>query len=179
MQNSNYIKIETASKSLYEWFQITHITEDLETALLDADIVLVPAESPYSPLAFPAGTMELYQYFKEQLKGKVGICINEDEYNEIELNSRVLRLGKFIVTSIAIPLFIGILSNYIYSKLSSPTEVAIPEPNKPEYLEPTTVTFSVIVNDSISGQIKEFNYEGPASEVSTVTESIQNLWNEK
>ena len=45
---------------------------------------------------------------------KIEILVDDDKYEEIELNSHVMRLGKIIVKDLALPLFISVLGAYIY-----------------------------------------------------------------
>ena len=98
------------------------------------------------------------------------------EYEELELNSRTVRLGRFIVKSFVLPLFLGIIGNYIYDKIREPDTVR--DDDKPEYQKPVDVTFTIAVEDS-TGKKKEFQYEGPASDYKAIAEEIERFWNEE
>ena len=102
---------------------------------------------------------------------------DEDDYVEIELNSRKIRLGKFILKDIALPLFLSILGGYIANQCNRP---AVPETviEVQEFQKPIEVEFSITVEDS-TGRRKEFQFEGPAADYKEVSDEILKLWNEE
>ena len=120
--------------------------------------------------------MELFAYLQSQVGDRVEICIGEDEYVEIELNSRKIRLGKFILKDIALPLFLSILGGYIANRCNRP-EVSEPLIEVQEFQKPVEVEFSITVEDS-TGRRKEFRYDGPAADYKEVSDEILKLWNE-
>lgn len=118
----------------------------------------------------------LFAYLQSQVGDRVEICIGEDDYVEIELNSRKIRLGKFILKDIALPLFLSILGGYIANQCNRP---AVPEPviEVQEFQKPVEVEFSITVEDS-TGRRKEFQYDGSAADYKDVSDEILKLWNE-
>lgn len=170
--------MKDATHSREEWMEIAGLPEDLKTSVMAADILIVPSMMPAHPKAFMTGTMDLYAVLKAQMGDKVEICISDDNYEEIELNSRILRLGLFCVKDVALPIFFGVLSSYIYDrqiKDPEPVEVTV---EMPEYQKPATVSFTIVVEDSL-GKKKEFQYEGPAADYKKVAAEIQKMWNEE
>jgi hypothetical protein len=141
-----------------------------------ADVLIVPSMIQDQPKAFMVGTMDLYALLKSHLGDKMEICIADEDYEEIELNSRTLRLGRFMVKSVALSLFLNVVGNYIYDRLTEPNPVA-KEVDVLEYQQPATVSFTITVEDTL-GKKKEFQYEGPAADYKKVAAEIQKMWNE-
>lgn len=177
MRNMGNLKIKDTTRSREEWMEITGLPENLRESVVSADVLIVPSMMPAQPKAFMTGTMDLYAVLKTQMGDKIEICIADDDYEEIELNSRTLRLGGFLVVSVALPLFLNLLGNYIYDRLTEP-EPVVEEVDAPEFRQPATVCFTITVEDSL-GKKKEFQYEGPAADYKIVAAEIQKMWNEE
>ena len=171
------LKIDDATRSREEWMEITGLPENLRSNVMAADVLIVPSMIQDQPKAFMVGTMDLYAILKKNLGEKIEICIADEDYEEIELNSRTLRLGRFLVKSVALSLFLNVLGNYIFARLTEPDTV-VKEVDVPEYQQPATVSFTITVEDTL-GKKKEFQYEGPAADYKIVAAEIQKLWNEE
>lgn len=171
------LKINDATRSREEWMGIARLPEKLRQNVLAADVLIVPSMLQDQPKAFMVGTMDLYAILKKNLGDRIEICIADEDYEEIELNSRTLRLGSFMVVSVALPLFLNLVGNYIYDRLTEPDPIA-KEVDVPEYQQPATVSFTITVEDTL-GKKKEFQYEGPAADYKIVAAEIQKLWNEE
>ncbi len=171
------LKINDAIRSREEWMGIARLPEKLRQNVLAADVLIVPSMLQNQPKAFVVGTMDLYAILKKNLGDRIEICIADEDYEEIELNSRTLRLGSFMVVSVALPLFLNLVGNYIYDRLTEPDPIA-KEVDVPEFQQPATVSFTITVEDTL-GKKKEFQYEGPAADYKIVAAEIQKLWNEE
>lgn len=171
------LKINDAIRSREEWMDIAGLPEKLRQNVMVADVLIVPSMLQDLPKVFMVGTMDLYTILKKNLGDRMEICIADEDYEEIELNSRTLRLGSFMVVSVALPLFLNLVGNYIYDRLTEPDPVA-KEVDVPEYQQPATVSFTITVEDTL-GKKKEFQYEGPAADYKIVAAEIQKLWNEE
>lgn len=171
------LKINDSTHSREEWMEIAGLPEELKETVMDADVLIVPSLIQNQPKAFMVGTMDLYAVLKAQMGDKMEICIADDDYEEIELNSRILRLGRFCVKQVALPLFLSVLGAYIYDRLKEPEPVEVTV-ELPEYQQPATVSFTIAVEDTL-GKKKEFQYEGPAADYKQVAAEIEKLWNEE
>lgn len=171
------LKINDAIRSREEWMDIAGLPEKLRQNVMVADVLIVPSMLQDQPKVFMVGTMDLYTILKKNLGDRMEICIADEDYEEIELNSRTLRLGSFMVVSVALPLFLNLVGNYIYDRLTEPDPVA-KEVDVPEYQQPATVSFTITVEDTL-GKKKEFQYEGPAADYKIVAAEIQKLWSEE
>lgn len=171
------ITVNSISRSREDWISYTGLPAELCSDVMSADVLIVPSMMVDQPKAFMAGTMELFAFLKSQLGDKIEICISDDDYVEIELNSRILRLGRFFVKSVALTLFLSVLGDYIYDKIKQPDPVVI-EINAPEFQQAATIDFTIAVEDTL-GKKKEFHYEGSAADYKQVSEEIERLWNEE
>ena len=171
------LKMKDSTRSRKEWMEIAGLPEELKETVMDADVLIVPSLIQNQPKAFMVGTMDLYAVLKAQMGDKMEICIADDDYEEIELNSRILRLGRFCVKQVALPLFLSVLGAYIYDRLKEPEPVEVTV-ELPEYQQPATVSFTIAVEDTL-GKKKEFQYEGPAADYKQVAAEIEKLWNEE
>ena len=147
------LKIKDPTRSREEWMEIAGLPEDLRQNVMAADVLIVPSMIQDQPKAFMVGTMDLYALLKSHLGYKMEICIADEDYEEIELNSRILRLGRFCVKQVALPLFLSVLGAYIYDRLKEPEPVEVTV-ELPEYQQPATVSFTIAVEDTL-GKKKE------------------------
>lgn len=171
------LKIKDPTRNREEWMEIAGLPEDLRQNVMAADVLIVPSMIQDQPKAFMVGTMDLYALLKSHLGDKMEICIADEDYEEIELNSRTLRLGSFLVVSVALPLFLNLVGNYIYDRLTESGPV-VKEVDVPEYQQPATVSFTITVEDTL-GKKKELQYEDPAADYKKVAAEIQKMWNEE
>lgn len=169
--------VKDTTRSREEWMEIAGLPDDMKESVMAAEVLIVPSMMIDCPKAFMVGTMDLYAILKAQLGDRMEICIADDDYEEIELNSRTLRLGRFVVLSVALPLFLNIIGNYIYDRITEPKTIET-DVDLPEYQQPATVNFTIAVEDSL-GKKKEFQYEGSAADYKEVAAEIEKLWNEE
>ena len=187
------LKITDATENFRTWLEKSYIDIELKNELSNASILIVPFENLRDSIGpvFPTGTDYLLQYFQKRLPQEISIdiCISDSDYQTFEFNNHYRRIGKFVIKSVAIPIFVGIISSYIYDKYiksdeSKPLIQVIDNSSntttinhietltEKQYLEPTHIDFSVTV-DSIDGTSKTIEYEGPATEIETVLKALK------
>ena len=187
------LKITDATENFKTWLEKSYIDIKLKNELSNASILIVPFENLRDSIGpvFPTGTDYLLQYFQKRLPQEISIdiCISDSDYQTFEFNNHYRRIGKFVIKSVAIPIFVGIISSYIYDKYiksdeSEPQIQVIDNSSntttinhietltEKQYLEPTHIDFSVTV-DSIDGTSKTIEYEGPATEIETVLKALK------
>jgi hypothetical protein len=176
------------------WLEKDFVTEELRNLISNASILIVPFENlrdTPNPLLFPIGTEDILRYFKEKLpqEQSIDICISNENYQEFAFYSDYKRLGNFLVKAVAVPVFVTILSAYVYDKYikddntkpqiqiidqSTHTTVNnhISKLADKKYLEPTHIKFSVTVVNT-AGKSKYISYEGPAKDIDTVLKSLK------
>lgn len=187
------LKITDATENFRTWLEKSYIDIELKNELSNASILIVPFENLRDSIGpvFPTGTDYLLQYFQKRLPQEISIdiCISDSDYQTFEFNNHYRRIGKFVIKSVAIPVFVSIISSYIYDKYiksdeSKPLIQVIDNSSntttinhietltEKQYLEPTHIDFSVTV-DSIDGTSKTIEYEGPATEIETVLKALK------
>lgn len=191
--------VEESKENFETWTSKDFISSEIRESIKSASILIVPTIGFREPneLTFPIGTEDFFQYIKENLPKDftIDFCINDDDYQELALYSNYRRLGNFLVTTVALGVFLNLLSSYIYDKaikedeskppiqiinidnskhqtiINSTEETKLPK----KFLEAPKVKFSITVVDT-NGTSKDFHYEGPAKDVKNVTEEIKKLW---
>ena len=188
------LTINDTSENFETWLNKEFVTPDLKKLLSDKSILLIPFENlrdTPNPLMFPIGTENILRYFKNNLPENqtIDICISDEDYQEFAFYSDYKRLGNFLVKSVALVVFVNVLSSYVYDQYikeddtkpqiqiidkSTNTTINnhISNLTDKKYLEPTHIKFSVTVVDSL-GKSKNINYEGPASEIDSVLKSLK------
>ena len=187
------LKITDATENFRTWLEKSYIDIELKNELSNASILIVPFENLRDSIGpvFPTGTDYLLQYFQKRLPQEISIdiCISDSDYQTFEFNNHYRRIGKFVIKSVAIPIFVGIISSYIYDKYiksdeSKPLIQVIDNSSntttinhietltEKQYLEPTHIDLSVTV-ESIDGTSKTIEYEGPATEIETVLKALK------
>lgn len=187
------LKITDATENFRTWLEKSYIDIELKNELSNASILIVPFENLRDSIGpvFPTGTDYLLQYFQKRLPQEISIdiCISDSDYQTFEFNNHYRRIGKFVIKSVAIPIFVGIISSYIYDKYiksdeSEPQIQVIDNSSntttinhigrltEKQYLEPTHIDLSVTV-ESIDGTSKTIEYEGPATEIETVLKALK------
>lgn len=89
----------------------------------DAGVValVVPEVSPHSGVAvIGADAIEFMTLLREQDADEVsiGICGDAENVHYSQLNSIILDIGSYLLTDVAVPLFITVLGAFIESKMS-------------------------------------------------------------
>ncbi len=196
------LTITDSNESFETWLSKDFVTDELKQLVSNASILIVPFENlrdTPNPLLFPIGTEEILRFFKEKLpEGQlIDICITDEDYQEFAFYSDYKRLGNFVVKAVAVPVFVAILSAYVYDKYikedntkpqiqiidkstytnidNSTHNTTINHISKladKKYLEPTHIKFLVTVVDTV-GASKNISYEGPASEIDNVLKSLK------
>ena len=199
-EEKDIFKVEQSNENFDTWTAKEFVSEDIRPTLRQASILVVPTlgfRDTNEP-TFPVGTEDFLAYFKERLPKEftIDICVDDEHYQELALHSNYKRIGTFLVSTVALSVFLNILSSYIYDNVikeeeskpqiqtinidnSTHTTIINPIPEIPKapkkFLEPPKVKFTVTVVDT-NGVSKDFHYEGPAKDVKTVTDQIKQLW---
>ncbi len=189
MDRTSPLIIKETKEDFSFWLSREFISDEIRETIKNASILLLPSigQRRENEATFPSGTEVIYSYFKEKIGSEfyIDICISDEFYQELALHSNYRRLGKFIVKSVALPVFLAVLSSYIYDTVIKPEkespQIYIEDSNKEspkKHLETPEVKFSITVVDS-NNVAKEFDYEGPADQVEHVSETIKKFWEDE
>lgn len=117
------LSIVSGKASFDGWIRASCIGDNLRKRLESANVLIVPMNrfGQYDEPLFAAGTDELLHYFKrlESNEILVEVCAEDEDYTELSLHSDLIRLGSFVVQNVVLPLFLNLLSNYVYDKVKS------------------------------------------------------------
>ena len=192
------IRVSDNKNGIQYWINKSFIGEELRKTLNDSDILIVPFENirQDTPPLFPTGTDLILEYLKDNLPKdiKVDICIEDTDYALFEFNSHNKNLGKFVVSAVVFPIFLNVISNFIYENYIKPTEskpsiefqvnvkedVEIHNYNienyikntDKEYLLPSDIKVNITVEKE-DGKSINIEYEGPAKEFKEVMSTIK------
>lgn len=184
--------INDTSESFETWINKDYIDKELKSIISKASILIVPFEDLRESVGpvFPIGTDSVLYYFQRYLPQDVLIdmCISDSDYQTFKFNHRYRKIGKFVVASVVVPLFINILSEYINNTfikydeskpqihfIDNSTHITSIEnitlPTK-EYLEVSHIQFDVTIV-SKDGTSKKIEFEGPSKELETIFRTLK------
>ncbi len=108
------LTITNTTETFENWLEKDFVDEKLRETLSKASILILPFENlrdTKNPLMFPIGTEDILRYFKEKLPDEqlIDICISDELYQEFAFYSDYKRLGNYIVKSVAVPIFVGVI----------------------------------------------------------------------
>ncbi|MGF6854044.1 hypothetical protein [Paraburkholderia sp. CI3] len=153
----------TESNELIPYWTSKGLGRDNIAAITSADILLVPIEQYRNEVefVFHQGTPRLFQFLREAAAAyNVEICIDDDQYLELALHGAAHRLGTMLVTYVAGPLLVGLLTNYLYDELRA----------KPQ----DTVEASIVVQDHECRGFS-FHFDGNASDFHLLSDAVGEL----
>ncbi len=161
------LSMESTEKGFNFWLNQEFISDSLRQDLAKAEILLVPQigfRDRNDPV-FPVKTEELLGYLKRRSKtpDKIDICIDDDEYKELALHSALLVLASIVVTSVALPTLVNILSEYIKNKIFAEKK-------------DRNIKVTLYVQDH-KGLIKQITYEGNPENFADSMNSIKKITN--
>lgn len=144
------MKLEDTHENFENWLHKSYISSSLREQIRKAQIHFVPIENfrDKSQPVFPVKTEELLTYFRTHVENKnfVDICIEDKDYCELALHADSMTLGSFIITAIAVPIFVNIISSYIFEKLG-----------KKQKNSNIKIAITVVIQ---TGESKKFEFEG-------------------
>jgi hypothetical protein len=151
--------VTETSESATTWAEREFLTDEWRDAVRRADILLVPTEGILDQpdlRFFPAATSELFAFLRDHAGNDVAIeiCTTDDDFKEVTRQADILYIAGFVVTSIAAPLFVNLVTEYVKKRMEKREKS-------------TTIITSVTVHDAKTGRSVGVHYEGPTSEFST------------
>lgn len=155
-------KVSDSSENFSTWINRQYIPQGLKRSLQNVNILFVPYENfrDQKIPVFAHKTEEIFHFFQEHASSEVNvnICIADDDYKEVALHSDLIIIGSVIVSTVVLPVFVNLLSEYLKRKLFKSTN--------------SKIRIVLTVVDSSSGA-KQFEYEGPADGFRKAVSEIQ------
>jgi len=89
---------------------------EIANALKEKGVVILPSHGHND--AYYAGTLDTLDFLNEN-GIDADVYSSDDEYKELGLHGDEIWLGTFIIVSVVAPIFLNIISSYIYDKLKA------------------------------------------------------------
>jgi hypothetical protein len=122
-------------------------------------ILILPSSSSHD--AFYSGTLELLDHMKENSSGDViDIFASDEDYKELAQHSADYWIGTFLIGGVFVPLFVNLLSSYIFEKLKAGAD--------------DKISVNVIVERK-DGKSSSVNFRGDAKDFQKVIDSVRAL----
>lgn len=154
------------NRTLEDWCLEMNLSVELEAAVMDSQLVLIPDGYRDCPMAFTNYASDFYSYCKHINGLRVEICCEEEDFTQLEFCSFKIRLGKIISpATISGVILWNVISGYVKDAADS---VLKDEPkteqqtSEPPFQSEPECSFSVIVRDTNNKYI-EVKYDGPVS----------------
>ncbi|WP_121811318.1 hypothetical protein [Mucilaginibacter kameinonensis] len=159
------LTVKDTEQNMDYWLQRPYLSEATRSIMQAQEVLIVPEEDlrEYTTPLFPSNLMVLYDELKQYFK--VEAAINDEDYHELSLNSKVHKYGKFVVIAVIVPTFVTVLGNYISDKLKH-------EDPKDEIQLDITV-------QGDQGQAKTVHFKGTADNFNKVAEKVKQIAREQ
>ena len=120
MFDEQYIKTEKSTMKKDELISKYSKSIENQERLRKCSVLMLPIENfrKQESLTFYEGFRNLYFYLQDKLgKEQVDLCIDKENIKELSLHSDEFRLGIFLLESILAPTFVGLLVDYLKTKI--------------------------------------------------------------
>ena len=182
MPKTPSLVVREYDKTIEYWIEEMKLSDGLKTSVLNSEIVFIPCDYKDAPNAFTDHTYDFYNYCIQKAGFRVEICCEEQDFNQLEMCSLKVRLGRFFsVSSISGVILWNIISGYIKDsidyRLEKVTENMEQVEEIPAYQSEPECSFSVIIRDTTGRYIEVF-YDGPISGMEEAGDQIKKITNE-
>lgn len=134
--------------------------KELSATIDEIGVLILPSHGTTD--SFYAGSLNALDFLKEN-GVRTDIYANDEDYKELGLHGAEIWLGTFFVKNYVIPVFLGVISTYIYDKIKAKKEDKISLKFIVEKKDGRTSTVSfdgkVEELDKALKAVKEFNSE--------------------
>lgn len=169
MKHESFVKkIDTSETnvSFEKIYQKDWFPTELIDEIKEANFLIIPTDylSDSKDAIFPETTTEFFNYIRGNSKNQLhpDIAISDENFKKVEKHSALVEIATFIVTDIALPIAIGLLSAYLY-------DLAKKYRRKPEEL---SAKVNILVEEEGKKKTTRIEYEGP---VSGIKESLEKV----
>ena len=127
-----------------------YIPQKYIAEIKQANVLIIPNEGfrDKKGLFFPECTSEFYQFLKSKSEIKTEICIDDDEFEKLELHADIVYVATLVVQYTVLPIVTSMIASYLYDKVKSM--------NKEK--DETNTNVHIIVEKN--GKSKKVDYEG-------------------
>lgn len=130
---------------------------EIANILKEKNVVILPSHGHDD--AFYAGTLDTLDFLNENGVNS-DVYASDDEYKELSLHCAEIWLGTFIIQSIVVPIFCGVISSYIYEKLKA---------NDDDY-----ISFKFMIENK-NGKTTAVEFNGKVVNLSKAIDAVKSL----
>ncbi|HBC3862533.1 hypothetical protein ABK16_00310 [Vibrio parahaemolyticus] len=149
-----YFEVTSDDSSLHK---LSAEMPDLSEEILRSKAVILPSHG--STDSFYRGTLDFLDYLNENGLNTT-VYATDEGYIELSLHGADHWIGRLLIQSFTIPLFIGLLTNYVYDELK-----ALPDDN---------ISINVVVEQDAGNSIS-VDFRGRVSDLSVALNEIRKL----
>lgn len=144
------IKITDTDITFETILQKKYIPQKYIDDIKKANVLIIPNEGfrDKEGYFFPECTSEFYMFLKRQEGIETEICIDDKEFQNIELHADIIYVATMIIQYVVLPVVTSMIASYLYDKVNSM--------NKKRKDANTNVHIIVEKN----GKSKKIDYEG-------------------
>lgn len=157
-------KIYDTNLSFENIYAQQYVSQENIESIRRANCLIIPNEQTIcdGEYLFPEGTRDFLNYLREIGGADIiaDIAVSDDNYNELELHSNIIRIATCVLTIGVLPVFLNIASNYFYDFLRK----------QGKDIESAEIVLKIIVDRNEGSKI--IHYRGPASEVNNILEEL-------
>lgn len=153
--NNKKIKVEDTTIDFQSIYKEEYFPQDLLNEIGKANMLIIPdyfSREEHSGYVFPETTQEFLEYAQAKACDEFipDIAADDASFNKMELHSAVITVATFIVTTVALPIALSIVENFLYDQMKK-------HHRKEDEL---SCKLNIIVTDGKEN--KRISYEGPA-----------------
>lgn len=154
--NNKKITVEDTNIDFQSVYTEKYFPQDLLNEIGKANMLIIPdyfSRENYTGYVFPETTQEFLKCAQERACDEFvpDIATDDDSFNKMELHSAVITVATFIVTTVALPIALSVVGNFLYDQMKK-------HHRKENEL---SCKLNVIVTDGKKN--KRISYEGPAN----------------
>lgn len=133
---------------------------EIANMLKEKSVLILPSHGHND--AYYSGTLDTLDFLNES--GLIAdVYASDDEYKELSLHGNEIWLGTFIMGSVVVPVFINIISSYIYDKLKAKDD--------------DNIALKFMVENS-KGKTTAVEFNGKVENLGKVIDAVKSLGNE-
>lgn len=156
--NNETLTVSDCSETFETIYEKEYFPKELLDEIKTANVLLIPdyiQRENTEGYVFPETTQGFLKYVKDNASDNLrpDIAINDDGFKKLELHSAVITIVTFVVTSVALPFMINMVSNFLYDQAKK-----MHREKKDVSAKVNIITIEEAVKKS-----KMISYEGPVS----------------
>ncbi len=161
------INLEKTDLSFEDLKNKPYYPKELEKSIEESNAIILPFENfrENKPALFPEITDDFFAYLECNKNDlfKPNILISEDKFEKLEMHCDWLNFGRIILELAVLPIFINLLSNFIYDKIQ-----------KNKLKEDSTVEIEINVVETKAKKTTKITYKGSSKDVKKALNDITN-----